>query len=383
MLTPEGMSRLETACGQVFGFGAVARPERGTVTPADALLDALVEPLSTPPCGVAFSGGRDSSLVLAAALAAARREGLAPPVPITVSFPADPDSQEGEWQERVISHIGVDEWVRLELPDGLDVVGPVAQRGLREHGPMFPGNAHIVVPMLERLAGGSLVAGLGGDELFGLWTRRHIADVAARRTPPHPRDLARVAGALAPAPVRRAALRRRGYTPTVPWMRPDAVAALGEIIVEQYAQATMRWDRHVQLVPVSRNMTLAVRDIGRIAALDDVRFHAPLLEPRFTSALARAGGWRGYGGRAATLRALFGHMLPDEILERESKATFRHTFFTDETRRFAQEWSGEGMDTSVVDPDVLRHTWAQPVVDFRTVLLLQSAWCHDHAVALC
>ena len=390
MLTPVGMSALETACNQVVGLIDLTPDAAGDAKdravpsrPVDALIDALADALRRPPCVVAFSGGRDSSLILAAAVAAARREGLPPPVPITMRFPGDPESEESAWQERVISNIGLDEWIRIEFPDGLDVIGDVAQRGLTEVGPMYPGNAHLMVPMLEHAAGGTIVSGVAGDELFGLWRRRHLADVAAGRERPRLSDAVRLAGAVAPARVRSAVLRRQIENAQLPWLRPAAQAQLDEHAVLQRVYATPRWDHHVRSVERARSLTLVVRDVGRLTATHGVEFRAPMLAPRFTASLAQAGGWRGFGGRAATLRTLFGELLPADVIERRSKAVFSHAFFTDVTRRFAHEWSGEGLDESLVDADALRRTWTAPVVDFRSVLLLQSAWCNDHATARC
>ena len=385
MMTPEGLSALEAACGLVFGGDVYVAPRHRVVPPRPeiALIDAMVEPLRRPPCVVAFSGGRDSSLVLAAALAAARRECLAPPVALTLRFPHDPDSQESEWQERVIAQLGINDWVRVELAGGLDVVGAEAQRGLIEHGPLFPANAHLLTPMLEHAAGGTIVSGLGGDELFGLWQRRRLANVAARRERPSIRDAARLVGAVAPPRLRLTAVRRRERPATIPYLRADAQARLNERMWLQRAHATLRWDHHVLSVPNAYSLRAAVRDIGRVAALGDVEYRAPLLTAGLTESLAAAGGWRGFGGRSETLRALFSNLLSEDVLSRRSKATFSHAFFTDQTRRFAQEWSGDGLDESVVDPVVLRRTWSKPVVDFRSALLLQSAWCHDHAAARC
>ncbi len=237
--------------------------------------------------------------------------------------------------------------------------------------------------MRDFAAGGTIVSGLGGDEMFGLWRRRHLANVAAGRERPRLTDAIRVAGAVAPPRVRQLAVRRRELPAPIPYLRAEAQAEIDRRIALQYAYGTCRWDRHALSVPLARSLTVAVRDIGRLAADGNVAYSAPLLDRRFAQSLAEAGGWRGFGGRTATLRALFGNLLPMDVLERRSKATFSHAFFTDETRRFAEEWSGGGLDESVVDPAVLRPIWAAPVVDFRSALLLQSAWCHDHATVRC
>jgi len=53
--------------------------------------------LLRPPCVVAFSGGRDSSRLLAAAADLAAREDLAPPTAYTFRYPLDPAADESHW----------------------------------------------------------------------------------------------------------------------------------------------------------------------------------------------------------------------------------------------------------------------------------------------
>lgn len=385
MLTPAGLTALETASGAAIGaqHGGTPPPTGASASPMTVLMDAMRAPLSSGPCVVSFSGGRDSSLVLAAAVAAARRDGLALPVAVTLRFPGDPRSAESHWQERLIAHVGVEDWQRVELPGGLDFVGDVAGPLMLRHGPLYPPNAHLIAPMLPHAAGGTVLGGLGGDELFGLWNRRRLADVAARREPPAWTDVARVAGALAPAPVRRAVLRRRRLADRLPWLRPAAQAALEALYVEGHVRAPNRWDRHVDAVAHVRSLRFSMRDIDRVAATGGARYRAPLLDPGFTASLAAAGGWRGFGGRGATLRTLFGELLPDDVITRRDKATFNDVFFTEETRRFAQSWSGSGIDESVVDPEALRRRWRAPFVDYRSAMLLQSAWLHDRRAQPC
>ena len=49
----------------------------------------------------------------------------------------------------------------------LDAVGPYAQRMLRGHGLVGPFNAHFHLPLIDAARGGSLLTGIGGDELHG------------------------------------------------------------------------------------------------------------------------------------------------------------------------------------------------------------------------
>ena len=83
------------------------------------------------------------------------------------------------------------------------------------------------------------------------------------------------------------------------------------------------------------------------------------------------------------MRALFSDLLPPDVLGRRHKATFNDAFFTARARRFAEAWSGGGLDESVVDPDAARAAWRAEHVDYRSALLLQSAWLHDQRDGRC
>ena len=74
------LTPIELATGVVFGVNPLRLPA-ATTTPPQALEAAVRPALQRGRCFVSFSGGRDSSPVLAAAAAVARREGLAAPVP--------------------------------------------------------------------------------------------------------------------------------------------------------------------------------------------------------------------------------------------------------------------------------------------------------------
>jgi asparagine synthase (glutamine-hydrolysing) len=170
---------------------------------------------------VSFSGGRDSSAVLAVATAVARREGLPAPVPVTHRFPAAAETHESEWQEQVVAHLRLDDWVRIEAGGDLDCVGPVATESLRRHGLLWPCNAYFHVPILATATGGSLLTGVGGDEAFVPSTWARALDVLGGGVRLRPRDPLHVGLALAPQVVKRAAVRR-GLPEFGEWLHPAA-----------------------------------------------------------------------------------------------------------------------------------------------------------------
>ena len=138
-----------------FGHDSVEHPlpAAGSTRPGTALRRAIIRALDRPPCLVAFSGGRDSSALLALAVDLARREQLPAPVAVTLRFRHAPEADESHWQELVIRHLDVHDWERLEFDDELDFVGPWAQQVLKRHGVVWPANAYVHLPMLARVSG--------------------------------------------------------------------------------------------------------------------------------------------------------------------------------------------------------------------------------------
>src|SRR4029453_2177355 len=103
--TAQSLTPMEVATTEVFGEDVQAPrlPEIKSIRdPVRALEDATLPALERPPCVVSFSGGRDSSVVLAAAVRAARREGLPAPIPLSAQNPECPKADESRWQEMVI-----------------------------------------------------------------------------------------------------------------------------------------------------------------------------------------------------------------------------------------------------------------------------------------
>lgn len=374
------MSSLEAAVCMPFGRDVSPRG-LPTLEAPDALTvleDALVPALERPPCLVTFSGGHDSSAVLAAAVRAARRKGLAPPVAITLRFPRAPRAEESERQERVIRHLEVADWIRVEIGDELDFVGPIARDLLVRQGPYFPPNSHLLVPMLERARSGSLAVGLGGDQLLGGWRWARLGALLARRVRPTPRDALHAALALAPGWLRRRVFARRAELAGLPWLRPEAGHAVRTLEARSDAAMPARWDRFVADASSRRTVTLGARSLASIGADFEVVVTAPLLDPRFVVALARAGGRLGLGDRSQAMRAVFGRALPPDLLARRDKAGFSEVFWTHYARRFAETWSGRGLDHAVVDAEAVHQAWLEQPPDYRSSMLLQAAWLHEN-----
>ncbi len=62
------------------------------------------------------------------------------------------------------------------------------------------------------------------------------------------------------------------------------------------------------------------------------------------------------------------------MLTRESKAYFDEAFVSEHTRSFVAGWTGNGVDTSLVDLDRLVDEWRSEHPDPRSLLLLQATW---------
>ncbi len=379
MLTPAGMTPIEAAAGLVLDAPTGRRrPAEPSGDPLHALSDAVAEALSRPPCVVSFSGGRDSSLLLAACVAVGRARGLEPPIPATLRYPDEPESHESPWQERVIAHLGVRDWVRIELATELDCVGSLAQEQmLRERAPLYPANAHSVVPVAELAEGGTVILGIGGDEILAPQRWQPLGDLFARRRAPESRDVMRLAFATLPRGLRgRVLATREGYAGQLHWLRPAAQRELSRMLA-RVADEPVRFDRATVAAASLEYLRLGTETIRRIARSRGAELATPLLDPRFVAACATAGGRSGWPSRTAAMRSIAAGLLPDEVLARGSKARFSGAFFTCTTRAFAARWSGAGVDPELVVPEALRSMWLEPQPDFRTGVLLQSAWLHD------
>jgi asparagine synthetase B (glutamine-hydrolysing) len=368
------LSPLETAIGMPLGgTSPVELPDAAGLDARTALEEATLQALRDGPCWVAFSGGLDSSLVLAATVSMARRAGLDPPIALTCRFPAAPETHEDHWQRRVIEHLGHERWVQIELHDELDLLGEAATSALRRFGPYWPANAHFMLLLAAHAGGGTLISGQGGDELFAWWRWQRAAAVIAGGAL-RARDLAELALALSPRRVRRAHDRRR--VERLPWLTEGAAEAYRRAI-GGFADCPLRWDRQLGWMRSRGEVSHALDTVVEMCASAGVRYGAPMLDPRFLAAVAAAGGATGFGGRQQMLQRLFAGLLPGDVLARRDKASFNSVSFGPAARSFASRWTGEGVDPVLVEPDELRRTWLAPMVDWRSANLLQQAWLFE------
>lgn len=333
----------------------------------------ILPALLRPPCLVSFSGGRDSAAVLAAATDLARREGLEVPIPATNVFAAVAATDETTWQEQILHHLGLADWLRLDHTDELDVIGPYAQRLLLKHGLLWPSNTHFHLPLLDAARGGSLLTGIGGDELFTATRQSHAAALLCRTVSPRPRDVLRVGFELAPARIRRAMIARRQQV-DFPWLRAEARRLATEQAASDAAReprllrGRMRWWQRLRYLQLgTASLELAAFEVS-------VMLVHPLLAPEFWSAAAEVAAPHGFTGRADGMQRLFGDLVPAEIVQRTSKARFDEVCWTDRARAFAGRWDGCGVPDEFVDAEALALNWAQAKPSAQSFTLLQSAW---------
>jgi hypothetical protein len=376
-------SSLEIAAGRMFGdyrsaVGIDHLADRGR-TPLVALEEAVLPALAQARCLVSFSGGRDSSAVLAAATRAARREGLPLPVPITLRVRNAPKAQESEWQERVVRHLGLRDWELREVGDEMDRLGPFSLSVLRRHGVLYPPNTFLQIPMLEAARGGCLLSGFGGDELFASWRWRNHADALARRRRATAHDALRLAYAASPGALRAWRERGRYRLVGLNWLRPEATRSASRLAAAARAEQPRSWSRWVDWFSRRRSVCASQWSLSLLAADADTVLVHPLLDPRFLVAIARTGGRVGLGDRTAAMRAMFGEVLPDDLLSRPTKAEFGEAFWGRATREFAARWNGLGVDPDLVDPTALKLEWLKPRPHDDSAMLLHAAWLMGQA----
>jgi hypothetical protein len=376
------MSSLEVSYGLALGRWAGATPLAPSSADPRAALDAvLLRALRRPPCLVSFSGGLDSSALLAACARVARANGLPDPVPATLVFHESGPSDERDWQHLVLDHLGIDRstWLRFELTDELDAVGPVAQAMMLRHGLVWPFNLHFHLPIIEAAAGGSVVTGFGGDELgrssAGMWGERLLA----QRRLGGPKHLALLAYSRGPARIRwaRQLTRKREYRSELPWLTAHARLRLRLARADEDTHP-LGWGRVLRdYFWCRRYIRVCTENFKIVAAPHDVEMVHPFVAAPLLASLGEA-HFAGLGSRRGVWEHLFAGMLPNALLARTTKAIFDDPLYTASSLEFARSWSGRGVDERLVDVDRLRAHWLGAERSVMSTSLLQAAWLADH-----
>jgi asparagine synthase (glutamine-hydrolysing) len=384
LLAPEhlqevaGLSGEELAAGWPPGRagGAVCtRSEAGAsgVHPRAVLESLLAGAMSRGPVIVAFSGGRDSSALLALATVVGRREGLPLPIPLTMRFGDDPDADETTWQESVITHLRLEDWVRVDATSATDALGPYAEEVVRHVGHnVFPPAAAAAGVKARHARGASLVDGDPGDWVLGAHRMTYAHQVVRRHGRVGRSDWTVLAEALSPSPV-RAARARRTLQP-LPWLRPAVEARRRAAFAAEVRAEPLRWDVAVRGLPGWRHHAIGVPTVAAVVRAYGAQLLQPLGHPQFLDAYSSYGGWRGVPSRTAAMRLLVGDLLPYSVLSRRTKAHFNRAVFGQATRAFAREWDGTGVNDELVDAGRLRQEWLSERPDGRSLGLLQEAW---------
>ena len=338
------------------------------------LAQLLTPPLKRAPCFLGFSGGRDSAALLSLTTRLARERGFPDPIPVTLRFEDRPRSDENDWQEMTIDHLGIKQWEIVKIGEELDPLGPVATAVLRRHGLFWPPVAHRIMPLFDVARGNAIVFGTGGDEVFSPW-RGHAArrrlDVRVR---PLRKAIKRAAFNLLPESLRvYVSLRRRNE---LPWLRPVARRE-----VERRYRALLRrrqrrscWAEAIRQIPESRNFELTQSIFAAMARDADASLVQPFFDPGFLQALGESAPRRGFPSRAAAMEIHFGDVLLPQVVERSTKAVFDELHGGHESRAFAEAWNGRGLDIALVDPEALRAEWLRPRPEYRSLTALNAAW---------
>ncbi|MFE6971588.1 asparagine synthase-related protein [Isoptericola sp. NPDC057653] len=364
----------ETAACWLPGLVDAGAPSHAVSDPLDAIKRAVRRATAGRPVAVTFSGGRDSSAVLAVATAVAREDGVPDPVPVTFRYPGLAEADESAWQESVVAHLGLATWWRITVDDENDLLGAGARDSLRRRGLLFPATMHVKDAMLRELRGRAVLTGEGGDEVFGDRRSRALLQVArGRGRTGTPRRAA--LASLLPRPVRRRRERAGSArsTQALAWLTDEARARLADAVARDGASEPLGYARGLLWLRRRRASRVFLDTYGLVAAEHDVALAHPLLDDGFLRSLgARYPG--GFADRTAGMRAVFGSLLPGAVCARSSKASFNRAYLGSATRDFAARWDGTGVDPELVDVDRLRTAWLSGYPPGPTSLLLQQAW---------
>ena len=369
------VSNLEFAAGWPSGHEAWQDDTTPARDPISALEDVLRPALQMNPCVLGFSGGRDSSALLAVAVRLARREGLAEPIPLTNRYPTLPETDENEWQELVIRHLGIREWLRRDIGGELDLLSESARRSLLSYGAQWPATLHNRAPTISAAAGGCYIDGEGGDAMFGEFRVTPFTQLVRGKRSLNMDAIRKSMLALSPAPARRRVLSRQLPAHYFrPWLKPEASETFLRAVVDDEARRPLSYAAALKRSASRRGVVIAFANLDTMGRSLGVAYIHPFLDQRFISALSKTTGALGHTSRTAAMTALFGDCLPASLLARLTKPHFNGAYVHDATREFLATWDGSGLDENLIDVDGLRQMWSGPVVHGGSFQLIQAAW---------
>jgi asparagine synthase (glutamine-hydrolysing) len=247
-----------------------------------------------------------------------------------------------------VQHLGLDEWVRIDIDAEMDFVGPIAAPWLRRFGAVFPSPLFSRAIVYEQARGGVLLNGEGGDEVLG--PRRlaplFVTSAALRRGKLPGRQELRSLRDLVARPSTTARRRAQGLL-DLPWLRESARGQLRARLLDELRPEPIRPERALQL-HLQRRMIMAIlTGIHWFGEQHDAVSHAPLLDPEFVASMSRL-PWRDLRDRTTVLERHFAGVLPAGIRRRRSKAVF--TLVLGEHTSIRQSWLGRRPE--LIDVDV-------------------------------
>ena len=372
MSTDHQWSRVELALGMPLGVVPEALELPPSRLSPRAELERVIDAqfASGRQLFVCFSGGRDSSAVLALAVHVARRRGAAMPIPVTLRFTEHPESDESQWQELVVSHLGLTEWVVIERPDA-DLLDPTITDLLATRGLFYPSQIGSYIPIVAASAGGVVLTGEGGDESFGGWQFRAALHPVAWGPVTAAKAVAVATLTHGPAAAKRW-YRQRGQAQT--WLTAAGRAEV-EAALDAAAEAEpVSWRKYLAWSFARRAWFLAQHTLDLLGEGSQCEIVHPLAGPALLGSLASTWSRRGPADRTDVMRSVVGDLLPRRIVERDDKAVLASVFIGERSRAFIEQWDGRGVDAEWIDAQALRDVWSRRYPYAGSFNLLHQAW---------
>ncbi|SEB84364.1 asparagine synthase (glutamine-hydrolysing) [Paramicrobacterium humi] len=367
---------------QVAAFPSELKTGRGHIpapraeSPRKALERTVANVIADSPVYVLFSGGRDSSAVLALAIRMARLTGAADPLPVTIQHVNAPLSDEAEWQEIVLKHLGVKERLVLTFNGEQSLLGNAATTSLREFGLLWPPSLQVQRAVYSKLAPGTVLTGEGGDLIID---QRRITSLATAMRRTWIRTSLREAKSLVGDSFRKAQ-HIDNLVARSPWLTENGRRRVREEIWA--SREPLRWNNALRVIATSRPALVGRRNFEEVVKAHGHAIVNPFENADFISALEGAGGMLGLGSRTEMMRYLFHDLLPDVVLSRPTKAAFNETRWMEPEREFAEHWSGKGVDHDSIDAGALQQEWLKARPSTLSGLSLHAAWLAANSLPL-